>query len=295
MRRRDGTDPAPVADIADRLAVMLRAGITPDRAWKHLGEAEGATAAVRAIADRIDRGDRVPAAIAAAGPSWQAMAGAWHIAAEVGAPLAETLGAIASAVRDEGEVRDDVAIALAEPAMTARIMTWLPAAGIVLSIALGFDLVGLVTTNVFAVVCVAAGAALMLVSRLWSRRLVDAARRMPPSPGLRQELMAIALAGGGSMQRARDLVADAGQPGSAGDSTEHALGLSRRAGVPAAPLLRQDAADERRRTRTEARVRAARLGGTLLLPLGVCTLPAFFLLGVAPMMLSIITTTRIAW
>ena len=35
---------------------------------------------------------------------------------------------------------------------------------------------------------------------------------------------------------------------------------------------------------------SARLSSRLLLPLGVCTLPAFLLLGVAPMLLSVMST-----
>ncbi len=39
------------------------------------------------------------------------------------------------------------------------------------------------------------------------------------------------------------------------------------------------------------RLRAAKLSTRLLIPLGVCTLPAFLLLGVAPMLLSVLAST----
>ena len=68
------------------------------------------------------------------------------------------------------------------------------------------------------------------------------------------------------------------------------LALSRAAGVPAIELLRASAAHTRHRARVDGRLRAARLSTRLLLPLGVCTLPAFLLLGVAPMLLSVLTT-----
>jgi tight adherence protein B len=41
----------------------------------------------------------------------------------------------------------------------------------------------------------------------------------------------------------------------------------------------------------QGRLRAAQLSSRLLLPLGACTLPAFLLLGVAPLMLSVLTST----
>ena len=64
----------------------------------------------------------------------------------------------------------------------------------------------------------------------------------------------------------------------------------RSAGVPAVELLRASSALARHRARVDGRLRAARLSSRLLLPLGVCTLPAFLLLGVAPMLLSVMTS-----
>ena len=72
-------------------------------------------------------------------------------------------------------------------------------------------------------------------------------------------------------------------------STEEVLVLARTAGVPAVELLRASAALARHRARIDGRLRAAQLSSRLLLPLGVCTLPAFLLLGVAPMMLGVMS------
>jgi tight adherence protein B len=90
-----------------------------------------------------------------------------------------------------------------------------------------------------------------------------------------------------SIDRATAIVRKAGV---AGDGGEDVLALSRSAGVPAVELLRATAAHARHRARVEGRLRAARLSSRLLLPLGVCTLPAFLLLGVAPMLLSVMST-----
>lgn len=57
-------------------------------------------------------------------------------------------------------------------------------------------------------------------------------------------------------------------------------------GMPAGPLLRQ-AADRIRADRSrDAHEAAARLGVRLVLPLGLCFLPAFVLLGLVPVLLS---------
>lgn len=58
------------------------------------------------------------------------------------------------------------------------------------------------------------------------------------------------------------------------------------AGVPAAPLLTLAADRVRSRRARLAHEAAARLGVRLVLPLGLCFLPAFVLLGLAPVVLS---------
>ncbi len=69
------------------------------------------------------------------------------------------------------------------------------------------------------------------------------------------------------------------------------LDLSRRAGVPAGELLRSEAEEARRAARSDAQVKAAALGVRLMLPLGLCILPAFMALGVIPLLITVISST----
>jgi len=57
-------------------------------------------------------------------------------------------------------------------------------------------------------------------------------------------------------------------------------------GVDPCPLVRQAAAGIRARRRRDAREAAARLSARLVLPLGLCFLPAFVLLAMLPVLLS---------
>lgn len=57
-------------------------------------------------------------------------------------------------------------------------------------------------------------------------------------------------------------------------------------GVDPEPLLAHAAAAIRRRRQARAREAAARLGVRLVLPLGLCLLPAFVLLGLVPVLLA---------
>jgi tight adherence protein B len=233
-------------------------------------------------------------AVAAAGAGWRDVAAGFAVATTVGAPLAESLRGLALALRDAHEAADDVRVALAEPAGTARLMGWLPVVALALGGVLGFDTIGVLFTHPLGITCLLVGLGLIVAAQRWNARLVRAARAAGGVPGLQAELIAIALSGGVSIDRARTLVAAAREaPGAAAEEAgaadvDDVLALSRAAGVPAVELLRATAAHARHRARIEGRLRAARLSSRLLIPLGVCTLPAFLLLGVAPMLLSVV-------
>ncbi|WP_083881934.1 MULTISPECIES: type II secretion system F family protein [unclassified Curtobacterium] len=69
------------------------------------------------------------------------------------------------------------------------------------------------------------------------------------------------------------------------------LVLARRAGVPAAALLRAAAEDVRDDAAGAALAAAERLAVRLVLPLGVCVLPAFVLVGVVPVVVGVLSST----
>jgi hypothetical protein len=64
--------------------------------------------------------------------------------------------------------------------------------------------------------------------------------------------------------------------------------LARDSGVAVAPLLTATAAEERRRQAADARAAAARLGVRVVLPTGLCLLPAFLLLAIVPLVLALL-------
>ena len=77
--------------------------------------------------------------------------------------------------------------------------------------------------------------------------------------------------------------------GRAGSScSTHALLLARDAGVPPAGDPVAAAEQERRRRADRRRLAAARLGVQVVLPTGLCLLPAFVLLTVVPMVVALL-------
>jgi len=369
MRRRSRAEPdlAAVASVAQRLAVLLAAGVAPVAAWGYLEPVAesagpspstspspfpfaGATIAAE-VASRAAAGGSIPHAIVAAVASsqrmlpaeasaWRSLAVAWAVATEAGAPLAPTLLDLAASFRDLAQAQRDIRVALAEPAATARMVLALPAVGVIFGMLLGFDTLTTLSTTPIGWACLTIGGLLLAAGARWNRALVRSAAPRELSPGLDLDLVAIAVSGGGAIDRATAMVdaavsefgagprratararehprraPHAGTNASATSTTSTAstasttstastasttstasavdavLDLSRRAGVPAAGLLRSEASEARRAARAEVRERAARLSVTLMLPLGLCVLPAFMVLGVLPLVVTVIGST----
>jgi pilus assembly protein TadC len=67
-----------------------------------------------------------------------------------------------------------------------------------------------------------------------------------------------------------------------------ALSFAALTGAPAAPLLYAAAAQRRRQAQRDAEKKAAALGVRLVVPLGLCSLPAFICLGIVPVVVAMI-------
>jgi tight adherence protein B len=289
-----GGQSAPAAAVL-RLAVLLEAGLSPLAAWRHLAESDSVAARVA----EAESADRLPAAIlaatsdAATASDWACVAAAWRVATDAGAPLAATLARLGEVLVATDDARREVAIALAGPLATSRVVLALPVLGLLGGALLGVDTLGVLATTPPGWFCLVAGGGLLLVARRWMRRLVARAREADPTPGLGCELVAVAVSGGApasaALDRVAEALAEAGLP--ADDSAAAAIAFAQRAGVPVAGLLRAEARESRRNAHAAVRMRIAALGTRLLLPLGLCVLPAFVALGVAPLLLAMIGST----
>jgi len=278
-----------------RLAVLLEAGLAPLAAWEHLGTADPVAARVAAAG----RGDALAGGILEAtrddpaASDWACVAAAWRVATDSGAPLAATLARLGEVLVATDDARREVAIALAGPLATSRIVLALPVLGLLGGALLGVDTLGVLVTTPPGWFCLIAGGGLLLVARSWMRRLVARARDADPTPGLGCELVAVAVSGGApastALERVAEALADAGLP--VDEAAAPAIEFAQAAGVPVAALLRAEARDARRDAQAAVRMRIAALGTRLLLPLGLCVLPAFVALGVAPLLLAMIGAT----
>ncbi|GAB3584851.1 hypothetical protein GCM10027406_32030 [Leifsonia lichenia] len=334
-RERPGDAAEQLAELVDELVTLMEAGVRQGAAWGYVrefsahplaGRVAGRIAAGESIADALARAAGAtgvagaagaagaaqgrtavsgPGRAVAAGPrppvdsSWAVLAAVWQVAEAAGAPMSPTLRRLADSLRDRAETERDVQVALAGPSATARLVSWLPAVGMTLAVVMGVDPVGTLTGSVIGWVILAAGVLLLLLGRRWMRALRRRAHPGADVPGLRHDLVATALSGGLGAPGAQSLCDEvcAGLDVAEGERTEVAriLSLAQRAGAPAVELLRSGAAQAGRRRRTQGRSDAAALAVRSMVPLGVCVLPSFMLLGVAPVVLSIVSSTIAAF
>jgi tight adherence protein B len=275
-----------VARLAQSAAVLMAAGLAPDRVWGYLG------VSLAQIQARPQ-------------PSWRSLASGWAIATTVGAPMAQSMRRLATALREGAEVVRDVQTALAGPQSAGRLILFLPVAALGLGSLLGFNSLEVLFLRPVGWGCLLVAGVLIYGGARWSRSLTTRAIPRSWNPGLRAELMAMALGGGVSLDRAQRLVsqelavpaAPTGSVQPAEPNTLELAGIARvlaladEAGVPAAELLRAEAEKQRYEARARGQRDAQRLGISLLLPLGLCILPAFVLVAVVPLIVAVLSST----
>lgn len=252
----------------------------------------------RAVSEAVREGASIGAAFAALdGPGWRVLGAAWMLAETSGAPFAPVLDRVGTALRDIEAVARRRSVLTASSQSTVSLVSVLPAVAVGAGILLGFDPLPIFLTP-FGIVLLAGGIGLHLCGLRWTRRLTRRVMAADRVAGLECELMWIALSGGASPATARLRLADAIAETRAewvtfdslrdGRPLDRALSTAMSAGVPASGLLLEAASDARARTQTELEREAERLGVRILLPLASCILPAFVLLGVVPVVMSLI-------
>ncbi|MFC8731420.1 type II secretion system F family protein [Luteimicrobium sp. NPDC057192] len=167
-RRGNGGTGASAGVVAvTQIAALLRSGLPPGRAW----EAVGVRCDVHGVPDADDA-----ARVLGAARVVPAVVAGVRLAVDVGAPLAAVLDDVVEATVAEDAARVARETALAGPRATARVLAWLPGAGVLLGYALGADPVGVLLAGGIGTVALLGAAVLVLVGRRWTASLVRAAR-----------------------------------------------------------------------------------------------------------------------
>ncbi len=295
--RRDASRSVP-AIAALRAAALLHGGVPTANVWRVLGEEPGAPPELVAIARRIAEGHSSAAALAAgSGPEWRVLASAWSLAERSGSPVAWILERIASSLGSLEKLAGRRSVLLAGPRATIRLVGALPVVALVMGALLGFDPLSVVLSPAGALLGVVGGA-LLVIGMYWAKRLTDRLAATAWVSGIECELSWIALSGGASQREATRRVVDAVDgfgvewvrlSSMRSDGVVHTVLRAAAAhGTPAGPMLLAEASAARARTLAELERQAERLSVRVLLPIGVCVLPSFIVLGVLPVLFAVL-------
>lgn len=245
-----------------------------------------------------------------------------------GAPLATSLERAAEHAEERIDALLGRQSALAAPRATGRILSWLPLLGLGLGVLMGSDPVGVLTGSILGVLTGLLGLGLAFVGRRWTAALVHRAEvesaassgaeqtsNVPPvDTALVLELLAAQLRAGLAPLAALGTLAEALnsrplhtvcqrlQMGSSWGSAwsgsaagtfgelRDALAPAYTGGAPSTALLLSLADAHRLSERRAAERAAGKLSVALVVPLGLCSLPAFICLGIVPIIISLLPT-----
>lgn len=280
-----------------RCAALLRGGVPTDGVFAAIA-AETRDPDAVAIAERVAAGARVLAAVADQDrPEWRVLAAAWRLAEQSGAPLAPAIDRIAEALGQLARLREHRSVLLSGPRATVRMVIALPPLALLLGALLGFDPVPVLLSPIGAA-ALCAGALLLGLGMLWARSIVGQVDRSDRVAGIENELVWIAMRGGAAPSVALVRAADSvdlmraewvGFAGFLADAPlRTALAAAAQVGVPVGSLLLEEARAARLRAHAELEREAEKLAVRILLPLGLCVLPAFVMIGVLPVLLSML-------
>lgn len=245
-----------------------------------------------------------------------------------GAPLATSLERAAEHAEERIDALLGRQSALAAPRATGRILSWLPLLGLGLGVLMGSDPVGVLTGSILGVLTGLLGLGLAFVGRRWTAALVHRAEvestasngaeqtsNMPPvDTALVLELLAAQLRAGLAPLAALGTLAEAlnsrplhtvcqrlqmgsgwgsawsGSAAGTFGELRDALAPAYTGGAPSTALLLSLADAHRLSERRAAERAAGKLSVALVVPLGLCSLPAFICLGIVPILISLLPT-----
>ena len=245
-----------------------------------------------------------------------------------GAPLATSLERAAEHAEERIDALLGRQSALAAPRATGRILSWLPLLGLGLGVLMGSDPVGVLTGSILGALTGLLGLGLAFAGRRWTAVLVHRAEvestassgaeqtsNVPPvDTALVLELLAAQLRAGLAPLAALGTLAEAlnsrplhtvcqrlqmgsgwgsawsGSAAGTFGELRDALAPAYTGGAPSTALLLSLADAHRLSERRAAERAAGRLSVALVVPLGLCSLPAFICLGIVPILISLLPT-----
>lgn len=225
----------------------------------------------------------------------------WNFALTTGAAPAQVLEVCADAFTEAAENARQARVQLAGPQAATRMVMVLPILAIAGGVLAGYNPLKFLLGTAVGWGALVVAASLMFIAQRWSQHMVSQAQKWDWARGMSAEVMAISLAAGQSLQQARswaqdvaeNYLVDAELTRSEIRSCDGYVLLAQRTGVALSGLFRSRAQLDRAEAQEEAQMRIEKLSVQLMIPLGVCVLPAFIAVGVLPLVASVISSTAL--
>jgi tight adherence protein B len=223
----------------------------------------------------------------------------WQLALSAGASMSWAIESLGETFRAAARHRREIDLAFAGPKATAKLVAWLPAAGLVLAQLFGLNPLGAILTIPLALIALLVGALLLIVGHRWSKSIITRAAPSEDDPGLYFDALRFGMESGLPLAHAIDMANSAfdEQLNFVADSMaieklERIAELNRASGASIGKLLAGEAAARREALWFRESTDLARLSVKLMIPLGVVTLPAFVLSTIVPVAISLLSSRR---
>lgn len=223
----------------------------------------------------------------------------WQLAKDGGGAVSSAIESLGETFRATARHEREIELAFAGPKATAKLVSWLPAAGLMLAQLFGFDPMNAIVTNPLAFGCLVLGALLLVVGHRWSITIIRKATPVEDDPGLFFDAVRFGMDAGLPLSRAIDRVVEMfeRQLDFSPDESTHARlerisELNRTSGASISNLLSGEAAARREAKWFAESTLLAKLSVKLMIPLGLITLPAFVLSTIVPVAISLLSNRQ---
>jgi tight adherence protein B len=224
----------------------------------------------------------------------------WGLAFQIGGPITLALERLAEVFDRQQKNLSEIQLAFAGPQATARLVSWLPLAALALAQLVGMNPLGAITGSIAGLVSVLLGAGLLAVGQRWSKRLLEKADSKSLDPGAFIDAVLIGLQAGLPLRKSEAAAQEHFKVVFQQEVTEKDIAviksvaeLARDSGAALTKILAAEADQLREQERYEISEKIARLGIRLMIPLGVAVLPAFILIAIVPIAISLLSNGQL--
>jgi tight adherence protein B len=223
----------------------------------------------------------------------------WALGLAGGGSISDAIESLGATFRAAARHNQEIELAFAGPKATAKLVAWLPAAGLALAQVFGLNPISAILKNLLAFGSLALGALLLVLGNRWAKSIIRKAAPSQDDPGLYFDSIRYGVLAGlplvSAIKAVDDLFRDQlnAKPDEAMLSKlDRIAQLNRNSGASISGLLASEAVARRDAQWFADSNSLAKLSVKLMIPLGLVTLPAFVLSTIVPVAISLLSSRQ---